>query len=173
MKQYFRKIIGNLFGFQTEIDDLRSRINELSWDSVFGMWTRTAFLQFCRVMPRGQRTIVFIDLDRIHSLNNRHGYTEVDRMVREAFSIPLRQSDIVARWYSGDEIVILFDNDRDSAVRKIQELERSAARQGLSFSHEMGVWDVGSTDIIEVVNGLSTRNKRKLDCREVECESRL
>jgi diguanylate cyclase (GGDEF)-like protein len=173
MKRQFRKIIGNILGFQDEIDELRSRINELSWDSVFGMWTRTAFLQFCRVMPRGQRTVVFIDLDRIHSLNHSHGYTEVDRMVREAFAIPLRQSDIVARWYSGDEIVILFDNDRSSALMKIQELERSAARQGLSFTHETGVWDVGSTDIVEVVNDLSTRNKRKQECREADCESRL
>jgi GGDEF domain-containing protein len=148
-------------GLKDEIAELKRRIQELSWDSVFGMWTRTAFLQFCRVMPRGQRTVAFIDLDRIHDLNNQLGYAEVDRRVKAAFSIPLRKSDIVARWYSGDEIVILFDGDQHGALMKIRGLEESAAREGLSFAFEIGTWQVGESDIVEAVNALSTASMAK------------
>ena len=51
----------------------------------------------------------FIDLNHIYELNEHLGYNEVDRRVKEMFSVSFRRSDIVARWYSGDEIVILFD----------------------------------------------------------------
>jgi diguanylate cyclase (GGDEF)-like protein len=158
-----RKAIGRLLGFQNEIDALTEKLQELSWDSVFGMWTRTAFLQFCRVMPRGERTVVFIDLDRIHELNREKGYAEVDRLVRAAFSIPMRSSDIVARWYSGDEIVILFDSDREGALRKVHELEESAATLGLTFTCEVGTWNVGVQGIVDVVDALSSANRLKQD----------
>jgi diguanylate cyclase (GGDEF)-like protein len=161
MNNLVRKLIGRFYGFQAQIDTLTEKLQELSWDKVFGMWTRTAFLQFCRIMPRGQRTVVFVDLDRIHSLNRTLGYSEVDKRVKCAFSIPLRSSDIVARWYSGDEIVILFDNDRDSALAKVHELELSAAAQGLTFTHEIGTWNVGVESIVDVVDGLSSANRLK------------
>jgi hypothetical protein len=87
----------------------------------------------------------------------------VDRRVRETFAIPFRRSDVVARWYSGDEIVILFDSDLEGARRKMAELAASAARQGLSFAYELGSWAVGSADIADVVDGLSERNRKKQD----------
>ncbi len=156
-----KKVVGRVFGFQDQIDSLTKKLAELSWDSVFGMWTRTAFLQFCRVMPRGLRTVVFIDLDRVHDLNESVGYAEVDRRVRAAFAIPLRSSDIVGRWYSGDEIVILFDNDPESARSKLAALELSAAAQGITFTWEMGIWNVGVQSIVDVVDALASTNKAK------------
>jgi GGDEF domain-containing protein len=161
MKWNVRYFLGSVLGYEKEIEDLRHRIQELSWDQSFGMWTRTAFLQFCRIMPRGKRTIAFLDIDDVHSLNHAHGYVEVDRRVRDAFAIPFRRSDIVARWYSGDEIVVLFDSDPQGAQRKLEELAASAARNGISFTHEVGAWAVGETDIVDAVNGLSDRNRRK------------
>jgi GGDEF domain-containing protein len=161
MRKWFLKTIGRALGYQQQIDSLSAKLEELSWDSVFGMWTRTAFLQFCRVMPRGERILVFIDLDRIHDLNHSLGYAEVDRRVKSTFSIPLRSSDVVARWYSGDEIAILFDNDRDSAIAKVRELESSAAVQGLTFTFEVGQWRVGEQDVVDVMNALSAANRRR------------
>jgi len=161
MKTGLRRMIGKALGYQAEIDSLTLKLREVSWDHVFGMWTRAAFLQFCTVMPRGERIVVFIDLDSIHSLNNSQGYAEVDRRVRNTFSVPMRSSDIVARWYSGDEIVILFDNDRDSAMIKIAELQVNAAGQGLTFTFETGDWNVGVQSIVDVVNALSSANRLK------------
>ena len=150
-----KKWAGKLFGFQREIDELRRRVVELSWDYSFGMWTRQAFLEFCRVMPRGLRTIAFIDLNDIHTLNYHYSYIEVDRRIHTTFSIPFRRSDIVARWYSGDEIVILFDSDRTGAEWKISELREAARRSGLTFVCALGEWEVGRQPIEEIIATLS------------------
>lgn len=155
MKVLFYSVLkewtGRLFGFQREIDELRRRVTELSWDDTFGMWTRQAFLEFCRVMPRGLRTLAFIDLNDIHALNDHYGYSEVDRRIRATFAIPFRRSDLVARWYSGDEIVILFDSDRTGAEWKISELREAARRSGLTFVCAVGEWDVGRQPIEEII----------------------
>jgi GGDEF domain-containing protein len=147
--------VAKIFGFDREMEALRRQVRELSWDAIFGMWTRGAFLQFCQVMPRGRRVVAFLDLDELHDLNERLGYTEVDRRVRATFSMPFRRSDIVARWYSGDEIVILFDSDRAGAEAKIAQLVTSAAGQGLTFSHQVGEWEVGKEAIEEVIGALA------------------
>jgi GGDEF domain-containing protein len=152
-----RKWVSELFGFGQEINNLRQRIAELSWDNTFGMWTRPAFLEFCRVMPRGGRVVALIDLNHIHDLNYQYGYAEVDRRIKATFAIPFRRSDIVARWYSGDEIVILFDADQTGAERKIGELRESAGRAGLTFVFAIGEWEVGRQPIIEVITALSQR----------------
>lgn len=156
-----KHFIGAIFGFHQEIHALRERVAQLSWDANFGMWTRDAFLEFCRVMPRGVRIVAFIDLNDIHALNYQVGYTEVDRRIRATFAIPFRRSDLVARWYSGDEIVILFDSDRPGAEHKLSELRESAGRQGLTFVSEIGEWQVGQQPVIEAINALSQRSSQK------------
>ena len=150
-----KRLAGRIFGFEQELEELRQQIRELSWDAPFGMWTRGAFLRFCHVMPRSLRMVAFIDLEDIKGLNKRYGYTEVDRRVKAMFSVPFRRSDVVARWYSGDEIVILFDSDRDGAERKMVELEQSACAQGLKFRYEIGTWEVGKQGIEEAIDQLS------------------
>ena len=80
---------------------------------------------------------------------------EVDRRVQATFSVPFRRSDIVARWYSGDEIVILFDSERIGAVRKMEELAVAAAAEGLTFKFDLGDWDVGKEPVEDVIEQLS------------------
>lgn len=155
-----KRVLARIFGIHGHILDLERKIRELSWDSAFNMWTRNAFLQFCSVMPRGVRTVAFIDLDDIHGLNASVGYREVDRRIRDTFSIPWRSSDIVARWYSGDEIVILFDNDIQSATDKMFELKKSGKSHDIGFVHELGSWVVGEETIECVVDNLTKRLKR-------------
>ena len=150
-----KQLVAKIFGFEKEIRGLREQIKELSWDTSFGMWTRGAFLQFCHVMPRGVRQVVFIDLDEIHNLNERLGYTEVDRRVKAAFSVSFRRSDVMARWYSGDELVILFDADRIGAERKLAELTESARNQGLAFKHELSEWEVGKVPIEDIITAMA------------------
>lgn len=156
-----RQTIAKLLGFDAEIASLRRRIEELSWDKTFGMWTREAFLQFCAIMPRGERLVAFLDFDDIHRMNQIYGYGEVDRRVRATFGIPFRRSDIVARWYSGDEIVILFDAPRPGAEYKLGELAEAAWQNGLTFQYDLGVWHVGQQTIQEVIDGLSVQNQRR------------
>ena len=152
-----RAFVARIFGFDREIERLKEKIRMLSWDPVFGMWTRGAFLHFCELMPRGTRSVVFLDFDAIHELNRREGYEKVDERVRRTFSIPFRTSDIIARWYSGDEIVILFDADPAGVHLKLQQLIRSARENGLSFHYAHGLWRVGQEDIREVVGRLASQ----------------
>jgi len=156
-----KKIAGKIFGFEREIAELQKRIRELSWDTSFDMWTRAAFLNFCDIMPRSLRVLVFIDMDRIAFLNKELGYEEVNRRVRDTFSVPFRRSDIVARWYSGDEIVILFDADLDAAQHKANELEASAAAQDLSFTYNIGEWDVGNEEVEDAIERLANEVLKK------------
>ena len=152
-----RTLAARIFGFEEEIAELEEKVKALSWDTAYGMWTRGAFLQFCQVMPRGRRTVVFIDFDEVHIHNRDHGYTEVDRRIRASFSVPFRSSDLVARWYSGDEMVILFDGDHDFAESALRELEESAKSNGLTFKCEIGIWEVGKRPVEEVVEELSNK----------------
>lgn len=152
-----RDLVGRLFGFEKEILRLREKVAELSWDEAYGMYTRPAFVQFAQIMPRGRRILAFIDLDGIHRLDQEVGYAEVDRRVHATFSLPFRRSDIVARWYSGDEIVILFDGGRAGAERKMTELTEAAAAEGLSFKYDLGEWDVGKEPVEDIIEGLSAK----------------
>jgi GGDEF domain-containing protein len=143
-----------------KIEELQEKVEELSRDDVYGIWTRAAFLQFCKVMPRGVRAIVFLDFDRIHDLNETIGYQEVDKKIRSTLDAGFRASDLVARWYSGDEIVILFDGDIELANKKMIELKESALRNGLSFKHNIGIWEVGKREADHVIEDLSKNLSR-------------
>ena len=155
MFTFLRNLVARIFGFDREINSLHERVRELSWDLAYGMYTRPAFLQFAMVMPRGTRYVSFIDLDRIHHLDQELGYTEVDRRIKATFSMNFRRSDVVARWYSGDEIVILFDSDREGADRKMVELAESAHRESLSFKFAIGDWAVGKDPAADVIDALA------------------
>ena len=151
----------------TKCDSLRKRIEELerkieylSKDTCYGIWTRAAFLQFCEVMPRGVRAVIFLDFNRIHDLNAEVGYEEVNRRIKTTLS-DFRQSDLVARWYSGDEIVILIDGSLDVATTLVEELKNVASSNNLDFDYMLGIWDVGKTDIQEIVDELSHNLIRK------------
>ena len=150
-----RDYVGRLFGFDAEILGLREKVRELSWDDAYHMYTRPAFLQFAQIMPRGRRILAFIDLDYIHRLDRELCHTEVDRRVQSTFSVSFRRSDIVARWYSGDEIVILFDSERDGAERKMEELAVARRAEGLTFKFAIGDWDVGKDAVEKVIEELS------------------
>jgi GGDEF domain-containing protein len=144
-----------------KIEELQSKVDELSKDDVYGVWTRAAFLQFCKVMPRGIRALVFLDFDRIHELNEMIGYKEVDKRIHSTLDIGFRSSDIIARWYSGDEIVILFDGNLDFAQKKLKELRDSASKNGLGFKYSIGVWEVGKKTVEVVIDDLSKSLKRR------------
>ena len=152
-----RDFIGRVFGFDKEIESLKGKISSLSWDDAFGMWTRSAFLHFCEIMPRGERCVFLLDFEDIHGLNQAIGYRAVDERINRTFSIPFRSSDLIARWYSGDEIVILFDGALAGAMHKMRELEASAAAHGLSFRWEHDLWRVGEEKIKDVVDRMAAR----------------
>ena len=75
-------------------------------------------------------TIAVIDADRFKSLNDEHGHTAGDLVLRkigEIFRDSCRQSDTVGR-YGGEEfVVILPETDLESAQRKLESLRELVA----------------------------------------------
>lgn len=141
---------------RSEIVSLRRQVSALSWDEPFGMLTRTAFLQHCRELLPASRLIAFIDLNEIGLLNHRYGYQDVDRRIRASFSMFQRSPHVAARWYSGDEIVILFAENSDPASL-IERLRRAAGVNGLSFVCAWGDWTCWREPVETAIQRLSTQ----------------
>jgi hypothetical protein len=151
-----KRVLGGWLGYEQELNSLRRKVQEYSWDDPFGMWTRKAFLDFCGQQPARRRLVCFLDLVEIGHLNLKWGYSEVDRRIKAAFSSLSPGDDFVARWYSGDEIVILFSPGRPIGP-KIRRLEESARASELFFHMEISFWDAGQEPVVEVINRLSEK----------------
>ena len=149
-----------------QIAMLQAEIAELGWDTNFGMYTRNALLRYCRSLENGIRQVAFADLEAIHSLNLLYGYAEVDARVRAAFDTAWRHQHIVARWFSGDEIAIVFEQEAgtEQARAYMCEIENRAHAQGLGFDWALGSWEVGSESIEEAVARLA----EEVRCRALE-----
>ncbi|MEW6745923.1 MAG: hypothetical protein AB1486_24550 [Planctomycetota bacterium] len=142
---------------RAEKDRLQEEVSYLSEDADFGVLTRKAFLQICRFMPRGVRVFAFLDFDRVRELNDCLGYREVNRRIRACLSLRRRRSDLLARWFSGDELVILFDTTVRGARLRMRQYLLAAASQGLSFTYEFGTWVVGAETIESAVERAAER----------------
>jgi hypothetical protein len=143
-----------LFGVQAEIDDLRRQVAELSWDEPFGMWTRAAFIRMCRDVRGERRLVAFLDLNEIGDMNLRYGYSEVDRRIRMTFGLIRGSGDLIGRWYSGDEIVIVFNPGREP-YRVMARLRENARKYGITFTEALGDWEPERESIVAVIDNLS------------------
>ena len=95
-------------------------------DDTYGIFNRKTFdlligaMNVLGVRPK----YIFADLDGMHKLNDIHTHAGVDRMIRAALNSfrsghSLRVPDLVFRYYSGDEFVILvLDGDPMNAARR-------------------------------------------------------
>ena len=151
-----RRLVAWLFGFGREIGELEERVRRLAWDPAFGMYTRAALLAMSGRELRGRKSVVFLDLDRVHELNLLYGYAEVDRRIRAAFSSNTRRSDMwAARWWSGDEVLLVLDSETDQTEAVVSRLAQSAKEHELSFTHAVGEWDGDADGLTAVVQRLS------------------
>jgi GGDEF domain-containing protein len=103
-------------------------------DRAYGCYTRNALeMEIWPVVAGRVKYAIFADIDDMHLANDRFGYAGVDRRIRRAISG--REGDIVvARWYSGDEILFLVldglrAGDPAGYARRIQ---RKLQQAGLS-----------------------------------------
>ena len=87
-------------------------------------------------------TILFLDLDRLKEINDRHGHeagNEVLRAVAQEIRRAVRASDLAAR-YGGDEfVVILTRTDRDGAERVAEALRAGIEGVGRRLGYSLGM----------------------------------
>ena len=62
--------------------------------------------------------------------------------------MPSRRGYIVVRWYSRDEIVVLFGYHLTSAQQKIDQLRSSLVKQKRTFYCEVGGWEISKQNVI-------------------------
>lgn len=85
----------------------RRTISFLSTDRAFGILTRNALE--LKLRNKENFTAIFVDFTGIHKLNKEFGYKEINERVRNLIeSFHFRKTDIIGRWFSGDEIVIVL-----------------------------------------------------------------
>jgi diguanylate cyclase (GGDEF)-like protein len=98
-------------------------------------------------------TIAVIDADRFKSLNDMHGHSVGDMVLRKIGTTlreSCRQSDTVAR-YGGEEfVVILPETDIETAQRKLESLRELVARTPIELSAR------GETIQVTVSTGLAS-----------------
>lgn len=141
---------------EVSIGTLRDRIRRLSHDPAFGVLTRPALADHARSLPTATYLVIFLDLDHVHHLNGLLGYDEVNRRVRATFAPAFRNTDLVGRWFSGDELVLVLANDHDAAEGLIERLQREAGENGLSFCYGLGPWVHPIESLEEAVGPLCT-----------------
>lgn len=147
---------------ENSVTALRAEICRLSYDDAFGMLTRPALLEHVTRLAPGRYCVVFLDIDGVHTLNGILGMEEVNRRVRDSFALAFRHTDLVARWFSGDEIVVILPDDATATRGFTERLQREASEHGLSFCSAAGVWNNPRTSLGEIVQRLSqTVHSRK------------
>jgi GGDEF domain-containing protein len=142
-------------------------IHRLSTDSVFGCYTRQALeVSLINDLINKKKGIIFFDINDLAKLNTKLGYREVNRRIHN--SLRLRQEDIIiVRWYSGDEIIVIVDEQTETD-QVVKRLETMLAENGLSAEF---AWDnvkilnfqqltnvVGK--LAKIVSAKKKRNKR-------------
>lgn len=130
-----------------EIAVLQHRVAELAIrDPLTGLFNRryfdAALVQALRRAERegGPLTVVMLDLDHFHEINQRFGPQMGDRLLVELAQLllrSLRASDVAAR-YGGEEFCLVLPNTPASAVAaKIERLRRNFTT--LAVSTELGM----------------------------------
>lgn len=151
------------------LTSLTAQVRALSHDDAFGMLTRPALLFQAGRLPVGNYFLLYCDLDQMHDLNRRLGYEAVNDRVRLSFALGFRHTDLVGRWFSGDEILLVLPDDSRMVWGLVQRLQREAKAQGISFTFALGTWQQPVEELVSAVNRLTRQVLRQ---KEVSMKQR-
>ncbi len=124
-------------------------------DGLTGLHNRTLFMdRLAHAMAREEReatttAVVYLDIDRFKSINDRHGHAYGDQVLRAAadhLRATIRAGDTVAR-VGGDEFAVLLEGatERGGAIAIAERLRRAAAESlampsgGTSITISIGI----------------------------------
>jgi diguanylate cyclase (GGDEF)-like protein len=126
-----------------ERDQLIAELRDLSMtDELTSLPNRRRWRQELeRELARARRqatvlALVMLDLDHFKEFNDTHGHVAGDDLLRRlaaAWSVPLRASDMLAR-YGGDEFAVMLPNCPADRACAVIERIRAATPEGLGVS---------------------------------------
>jgi len=113
-------------GLFIDIEKLRETYDKnlirLSTDSSFGILNRSG-IELKMGMNKNPFNAIFIDFSDIKTLNEKHGYEEVNKKICKKLGKLKNENHIIGRWFSGDEIIIIslfdFDNSFIELLNKL------------------------------------------------------
>ncbi len=128
-------------------------------DSLTGLYNRRGFFALGEHTMRSARRrarglgVVCVDVDGLKAINDRFGHAQGDQALRtiaEVIRASVRESDVVGR-VSGDEFVVLAENDSgvtlDLVTRLRRRMERANEKAGHQFAISLSIgavdWDPG------------------------------
>ncbi len=119
-----------------ERDALIQQLRELALrDPLTGLWNRRGFdEELRRVWGVSQQHgfpigLLIIDIDHFKSVNDSYGHFVGDQVLKECVRLvqaSVRETDIVCRYYGGDELVVILPESTEMETRRVAErmLER-------------------------------------------------
>lgn len=128
------------------LNTLSKRIGQMSTCPTYRCLTRQGVDRRWQKIKTNHQSmhVIFLDIDCMHRANEMWGYTEVDAKIARSLE-QVRRNELVGRWYSGDEIVILCE-----ATESQQTAERiQLAFEGNGLSATFGVAACGSPLLAE------------------------
>ncbi|HEY0189708.1 MAG TPA: diguanylate cyclase [Kofleriaceae bacterium] len=122
---------------QRTADELDRAVNGPGLDQMLGIWNRTAMTQLATMHVSASvrsgipLTVVVVDVLDLAGINNRHGLSVGDRVLRhvaDALRANVRTEDVVGRW-SGDKITVLLPGTPLDGAQRVAERFRNAIHE--------------------------------------------
>ena len=128
---------------------MRGKVKRLSFDKAFGILSRQGLDERLRKIKKNF-SFIFIDFCDVGRLNEKLGYTLVNRLFNNIFrGFTFRKTDIVGRWFSGDEILIItFEGDVEMLLYRFMEFCKYRLIRFNNFFHK----DVSKEEMYSILN---------------------
>ena len=131
-------LVASLNGMLGRLDDLAQRVGDSSnRDSLTGCYShRYLHERLEQEMQRAERydhvlSLLLIDVDDLHDVNERYGYSAGDEVLKEVAAQvmgKIRRTDLVAR-YGGDELAVLLpETDLPEALQVAGKIQSAAGK---------------------------------------------
>jgi len=132
---------------EARIADLEAALRLAYIDPQFAILTRAGIDQRWHARPAAVDTVIFFDIDRVHTCNEQWGYAGTDSRIQAVMAaVP---TTWVFRWYSGDEFGLLCSEpDAAGYAARVEALLKS---QGMSAT--FGIGPIVDSDLKASVSG--------------------
>lgn len=151
---FIKAIVGWLFGFNREIDQLKKELGNLGWDSAWGVHTKSVLSLSNGYNGNGHKTVALLSFEGLNERKKELGNVEIDNRIKVIFRQPLRASDTVAKW-SDNEVALVLASNNGGAEIPLKRLAAEAEDKGITFSYVMKEFQHGRGSLPETIRELS------------------